>query len=106
MAPTQAFSARCPRRASRDGSHSRFEVTAKARAEAISSAADDDSPAPMGTSPARTPCQATRLGETAEREGTDLVAVQGVDLHPLSGRGPQGNPHGAVYYEDQARQLG
>ncbi len=55
--PTQSFSAFWPRRASRTASHGYPDAAVKARAVAISKAADEDSPAPIGTSPASTPSQ-------------------------------------------------
>ncbi len=63
--PTHSFSARWPALAICAASHGQRPAAAKARAAAISTAADDDSPAPMGTSPASTPSQ-PRIGRPDE----------------------------------------
>ena len=51
LTPTHWFSARWPSLAIAAGSQASSPAAAKARAVAISKAADDESPAPRGTSP-------------------------------------------------------
>jgi len=58
--PTQRFSARWPSLAMGTGSQGQPETAAKARAVATSRAAEEESPAPWGTSPSSTPCQARK----------------------------------------------
>ncbi len=55
--PIHLFSARWPSLAIPAGSQGKPQATAKARAVAISTAAEDDKPAPRGTSPESTPSQ-------------------------------------------------
>ncbi len=58
--PTQAFSARWALSAIGFGSQARALLAARARAAASSTAAEEESPAPMGTSPASTPSNPRR----------------------------------------------
>ncbi len=58
LTPTHLFSARCPNFAIATASQGSCEIRVKARTVAISSAAEEESPAPIGTSPAKTPSQA------------------------------------------------
>ena len=58
--PTHSFSARCPNFAIVAASQGKPDTAANARATANSRAAEDDKPAPTGTSPAITPCQPRR----------------------------------------------
>jgi hypothetical protein len=53
--PIHSFSARCASCDIRVASHSSSEESANARAAAMSNAADDDRPAPIGISPATVP---------------------------------------------------
>ena len=55
--PTHSFSARCPNLAMDAESQGRSDTAENARATAHSNAADEDNPAPTGTSPAITPSQ-------------------------------------------------
>ena len=55
--PIHLFSDRCPSLAWATASQAMSLTAAKARAVAISSAAEEESPAPRGTSPASTPSQ-------------------------------------------------
>jgi hypothetical protein len=60
LTPTHLFSAFWPRRAMGAGSQGRPEAAANARAVAISMEAEEDRPAPSGTSPATTPSKPLR----------------------------------------------
>ena len=57
LTPTHLFSARCPSLAIAAGCQASPLAAANARAVAISKAAEEESPAPSGTSPASTPSQ-------------------------------------------------
>ena len=57
--PTHWFSAICETRAMAGASHGQPDTAANARATTSSKAADDESPAPIGTSPASMPSQPT-----------------------------------------------
>jgi hypothetical protein len=59
--PSQRFSACWAIWAMRVGSQAKPDTAANARATAISSAADDDRPEPMGTLPLSTPSQPDRV---------------------------------------------
>src|SRR5437762_528586 len=62
--PTHSFSARCAARAMANTFHSALADSMNARADASSSAALDDNPAPTGTLLATTPCH-PRIGYPA-----------------------------------------
>ena len=55
--PTHSFSAFWPSKAMRGASHGKPDAALKARATANSKEAEEDSPAPMGTSHTVTPSQ-------------------------------------------------
>ena len=116
--PTHLFSALCPSFAIVAASQGRLPTAANARAVAISSAAEEERPAPSGTSPASTPSQPESLWPASARlqavplryssqpslvcfrsiEGKFLgfVVIDGMHDHLAVVARLQGDPHGAI----------